>query len=77
MLEGAREMTTKKEILVRLDITGATDTKCHDGKTLQCITALECGCPFGMPGPFARPELSRHPSCIAAEKADRESEGTK
>ena len=72
MLEGAREMTTKKEILVRLDITGAGSKHCGD-----CRMLYESACPW----PVAEivwsqneqgiDDMERAADCIAAEKAAR------
>lgn len=62
----------KREILVRLDITGATDTECG-----ECAAGLDGNCPWSTALGDSLPSIPRAKECIAAENAARESEGTK
>lgn len=58
----------KREVLVRLNITGATDTHCRD-----CVHTWDDGCLWGY-----RFSCDKRPQgCIDAEKAAKESEGAK
>lgn len=62
----------KREILVRLDITGATDTHCG-----PCVEATR-NCPWDQRRGWHMLEgYRRHRDCVRAEELTKESEGAK